>query len=147
MHGVSATSSKPFLAIAKKQTYKRPCGTESKLLSARRNIRSLKFMVLSATRRHCCQVRASAAKSDGEPPSEANDDDNNNVNNTEVSAGTALFQWRAAKRKIASEAMDPSRYHFQVLFVDDDLFTARVCEGLFERIATYQVNQAHHTRD
>ena len=48
-----------------------------------------------------------------------------------------LQQWRQMRLQRFREAFDCSRYHTQVLFVDDDGSRARACEAILERIAEW----------
>ena len=54
------------------------------------------------------------------------------------SSPQAMVQaWRAERLGRFSTSFDASRYHAQVLFVDDDGARARTCEALLERVATW----------
>ena len=48
-----------------------------------------------------------------------------------------LNHWRKERLQQSAATIDPSRYHLQILFVDDDNQRARVAEGLLERIAEW----------
>lgn len=48
-----------------------------------------------------------------------------------------LHKWRTERITAFGESFDASRYHVQVLFVDDDGVRARVCEALLERVAEW----------
>ena len=48
-----------------------------------------------------------------------------------------LMQWRNQRLARFAESFDGSRYHAQVLFVDDDGARARTCEALLERVAMW----------
>lgn len=48
-----------------------------------------------------------------------------------------LRKWQSSRLKSFSQAFDASRYHAQVLIVDDDGFRARTCEALLERVALW----------
>ena len=54
-----------------------------------------------------------------------------------ASVGSFLRAWRTAKIESTANALDPSRYMFQILIVDDDNSRGRVAEGLLERVAAY----------
>ena len=43
-----------------------------------------------------------------------------------------LRQWRAERARATAAQLDPSRYHLQLLFVDDDNARGRVAEGMLE---------------
>mmetsp|Transcript_15229 Transcript_15229/g.32544 ORF Transcript_15229/g.32544 Transcript_15229/m.32544 type:complete len:313 (+) Transcript_15229:22-960(+) len=53
------------------------------------------------------------------------------------SPSDALRAWRHQRLASCASSLDVSRFHLQVLFVDDDGIRARVCESLLERIATW----------
>lgn len=49
----------------------------------------------------------------------------------------ALLQWRSSRLRAFAAELDGSRYHMQVLFVDDDGRRARTCEAMLERVAEW----------
>lgn len=48
-----------------------------------------------------------------------------------------LNEWRRARVSETAGSIDASRYHLQILFVDDDNERGRIAEGLFERISVF----------
>ena len=50
----------------------------------------------------------------------------------------SLSAYQKARAKATSNALDASRFHFQILFVDNDNFHARIAEGMLSRIAEYK---------
>ena len=48
-----------------------------------------------------------------------------------------VHAWRAERLDRFAASFDASRYHAQVLFVDDDGARARTCEALLERVAIW----------
>jgi len=54
-----------------------------------------------------------------------------------LSPSSMLNQWRSDRIGAFGRAFDASRYHIQVLFVDDDGVRARVCEAMLERVAEW----------
>lgn len=50
----------------------------------------------------------------------------------------SLSEYQKARAKATSNALDASRFHFQILFVDNDNFHARIAEGMLSRIAEYK---------
>ena len=48
------------------------------------------------------------------------------------SPSSLLRQWRAERARATAAQLDPSRYHLQLLFVDDDNARGRVAEGMLE---------------
>jgi hypothetical protein len=53
------------------------------------------------------------------------------------SPAAAMQQWRTMRLEGFRRVYDPSRYHVQVLFVDDDGYRARTCEAMLERVAEW----------
>lgn len=49
----------------------------------------------------------------------------------------SLKSYQRARAQETSKYLDASRFHFQILFVDDNNFHARISEGIFERLAEY----------
>ena len=49
----------------------------------------------------------------------------------------AMSEWRLARVRRFGHTFDASRYHAQVLFVDDDGARARTCEAVLERVAMW----------
>ncbi|KAL7555049.1 hypothetical protein ACHAWF_018643 [Thalassiosira exigua] len=49
----------------------------------------------------------------------------------------SLSAYQRARAKETSDQLDASRFHFQILFVDDDNFRGRIAEGMLARIAEY----------
>ena len=56
---------------------------------------------------------------------------------SDLTPSAALLQWRATRLSRFANSFDASRYHAQVLFVDDDGSRARVCEAILERVAMW----------
>ena len=54
-----------------------------------------------------------------------------------LSPAAMLRQWRAERASATAELIDPSRYHLQLLFVDDDNARGRVAEGVLEAVAEW----------
>ena len=50
----------------------------------------------------------------------------------------SLSAYQKARAKETSKQLDASRFHFQILFVDNDNFHARIAEGMMARIAEYK---------
>jgi hypothetical protein len=50
----------------------------------------------------------------------------------------SLSAYQKARAKETSRHLDASRFHFQILFVDNDNFHARIAEGMLARIAEYK---------
>jgi len=49
----------------------------------------------------------------------------------------SLSAYQKARAKETSNQLDASRFHFQILFVDNDNFHGRIAEGILARIAEY----------
>ncbi|KAL7544027.1 hypothetical protein ACHAXR_013450 [Thalassiosira sp. AJA248-18] len=49
----------------------------------------------------------------------------------------SLSAYQKARAKETSKQLDASRFHFQILFVDNNNFHARIAEGMMARIAEY----------
>ena len=54
-----------------------------------------------------------------------------------LSPSSMLQEWRTTRLSSFASAFDASRYHVQVLFVDDDGSRARTCEALLERVSLW----------
>ena len=54
-----------------------------------------------------------------------------------LSPSGALLAWRSHRLRAFADSFDASRYHAQVLFVDDDGRRARTCEAMLERVALW----------
>lgn len=54
-----------------------------------------------------------------------------------TSYASILRDWRQSRARETSIALDTSRYHLSILFVDDDNARARVAEGIFERVSLH----------
>lgn len=54
-----------------------------------------------------------------------------------TSPAAALQQWRAERINLFGSVLDCSRYHVQVLIVDDDSLRARTCHAILERVAEW----------
>ena len=52
-----------------------------------------------------------------------------------LTPSSVLAEWRASR--VSSLNLDASRFHFQVLFVDDDNQRARIAECLTEQLAAW----------
>jgi hypothetical protein len=50
----------------------------------------------------------------------------------------SLSAYQKARAKETSRHLDASRFHFQILFVDNNNFHARIAEGMLARIAEYK---------
>ena len=50
----------------------------------------------------------------------------------------SLSAYQKARAKATSNALDASRFHFQILFVDNNSFSGRIAEGMLSRIAEYK---------
>mmetsp|Transcript_10826 Transcript_10826/g.16363 ORF Transcript_10826/g.16363 Transcript_10826/m.16363 type:complete len:343 (+) Transcript_10826:134-1162(+) len=52
-------------------------------------------------------------------------------------AAFSLSSYQKARAEETSKSLDASRFHFQILFVDNDNFHGRIAEGMLEQIAEY----------
>mmetsp|Transcript_22543 Transcript_22543/g.34756 ORF Transcript_22543/g.34756 Transcript_22543/m.34756 type:complete len:177 (+) Transcript_22543:69-599(+) len=53
------------------------------------------------------------------------------------SSSFSLSAYQKARAKETSNQLDASRFHFQILFVDNDNFHGRIAEGMLAQIAEY----------
>ena len=60
-----------------------------------------------------------------------------NKNVHSLSTLSPLREWRRARAVETALALDASRYHFQILYVDDNNAHGRIAEGLLARISEY----------
>lgn len=49
----------------------------------------------------------------------------------------SLSNYQRARARETSDQLDASRFHFQILFVDDDNFHGRIAEGVLAKVAEY----------
>lgn len=54
-----------------------------------------------------------------------------------LSPRDVLNEWRQQRLDSTAKIIDPSRYHLNILFIDDDNSRARVAEGCLERVAEW----------
>ena len=54
-----------------------------------------------------------------------------------TSFASILRDWRQSRASETSGALDTTRYHLSILFVDDDNSRARVAESIFERVSIH----------